>query len=97
MEILLEPTSNKLMIVTNRFTLIVLSALRCSDKENKQVRSVLTETEVHVKMEMEIPRSSKVKFITTCSYSIDEYNDVMKAQIYVIQHFRYSDTQKGLP
>ncbi|GJV09000.1 hypothetical protein Tco_1346656 [Tanacetum coccineum] len=32
-------------------------------------RSVLTDLEVHVKMEMEIPRSSRVKFIATCSYS----------------------------
>ncbi|GJZ60639.1 hypothetical protein Tco_0616455 [Tanacetum coccineum] len=37
MEILPEPTSNKLC-VTNRFTLIVLSSLRRSGKENKQVR-----------------------------------------------------------
>ncbi|GKB76085.1 hypothetical protein Tco_0942980 [Tanacetum coccineum] len=77
-------------MATNRFTLIVLSALRRSDKENKQVRSVLTEPE----MEMKIPHSSNVKFITACSYSIDEYNDMMKAQIYVVQDFRYSDTQK---
>nr|GEU53859.1 hypothetical protein [Tanacetum cinerariifolium] len=55
-------------------------------------RSVLTEPEVHVKME--IPRSIKVKFITACSYSIDKYKDVMKAQKYVIQVFCYSDTQK---
>ncbi|GJW88269.1 hypothetical protein Tco_0163609 [Tanacetum coccineum] len=48
-------------------------------------RSVLTEPKVHVKMEMEIPRSSKVKFIAACSYSIEEYNDMMKAQIYVKQ------------
>ncbi|GJS72531.1 hypothetical protein Tco_0705372 [Tanacetum coccineum] len=37
MEILLEPISNKLLVVTNRFTLIVLSALRRIDKENRQV------------------------------------------------------------
>nr|GEW13552.1 hypothetical protein [Tanacetum cinerariifolium] len=36
-------------------------------------RSVLTEPEVHAKMEIGIPRSSKVKFITACSYSIDKY------------------------
>ncbi|GKA18882.1 hypothetical protein Tco_0698797 [Tanacetum coccineum] len=48
MEILLEPTSNKLM--------------------------------VQVKMEMEIPRSSGVYFITVCSYSTETYNDLMKAQ-----------------
>ncbi|GKB15609.1 hypothetical protein Tco_0849532 [Tanacetum coccineum] len=57
--------------------------------------SILTEPEVHVKMEMEIPRSSKVKFITACSYLIDEYNDMMKAQIYDTQDFRYSDTQRS--
>ncbi|GKB93675.1 hypothetical protein Tco_0979812 [Tanacetum coccineum] len=34
MEILLEPTSNKLLVVTRWFTLIVLSALRSSDNEN---------------------------------------------------------------
>ncbi|GJV26841.1 hypothetical protein Tco_1383289 [Tanacetum coccineum] len=51
MEILLEPTSNKLM--------------------------------VQVKMEMEIPRSSGVNFITTCSYSTDTSKDLMKAQVYV--------------
>ncbi|GKD40452.1 hypothetical protein Tco_1260659 [Tanacetum coccineum] len=71
-----------------------MSALRRSDKENKQVRSVLTEPKVHVKMEMEIPRSSKVKFITACLYSFDKYKDMMKAQIYVIQVFYYFDTQK---
>ncbi|GKA80370.1 hypothetical protein Tco_0786966 [Tanacetum coccineum] len=66
-------------IVTNRFILIVLSALRRSSKENKQVRSVLIKPEVHIKMEMEIPCSNKVKFITTCSYSVNKYKDMMKA------------------
>ncbi|GKA17068.1 hypothetical protein Tco_0696905 [Tanacetum coccineum] len=55
-------------------------------------RSVLTEPEVHVNMGMETPRSSKVKFITACSYSIIKYDDMMKALMYVIQDFRYSDT-----
>ncbi|GJX39384.1 hypothetical protein Tco_0252687 [Tanacetum coccineum] len=66
-------------IVTNRFTLIVLSALRRSDKENMQVRSVLMDLEVQVKMEMEIPRSSGVNFITACSYSTGTSKDIMKA------------------
>ncbi|GJT15878.1 hypothetical protein Tco_0874584 [Tanacetum coccineum] len=35
--------------------------------------SVLTEPEVHVNMEMEIPHSSIIKFITEYSYSIDKY------------------------
>ncbi|GJV38955.1 hypothetical protein Tco_1417395 [Tanacetum coccineum] len=39
MEILLESTSNKLMVVTHWFTLIVLSALRRSDNENMLSRS----------------------------------------------------------
>ncbi|GJS64153.1 hypothetical protein Tco_0678717 [Tanacetum coccineum] len=36
---------------------------------------------VQVKMEMKIPRSSGVYFITACSYSTDTSNDVMKAQV----------------
>ncbi|GJS80631.1 reverse transcriptase domain-containing protein [Tanacetum coccineum] len=42
-------------------------------------RSVLTDLEVQVKMEMEIPHSSGVNFITACSYSIDKSKDVVKA------------------
>ncbi|GKD26579.1 hypothetical protein Tco_1232793, partial [Tanacetum coccineum] len=38
---------------------------------------------VQVKMEMEIPCSSGVYFITACSYSTDTSNDLMKAQVYV--------------
>ncbi|GKA44624.1 retrovirus-related pol polyprotein from transposon TNT 1-94, partial [Tanacetum coccineum] len=34
-----------------------------------------------VKMEMEIPRTSGVNFITACSYSFDTSKDLMKAQI----------------
>ncbi|GJR91256.1 hypothetical protein Tco_0215267 [Tanacetum coccineum] len=81
-------------IVTHIFTLIVLSTLRRSGKENKQVRPVLKDPEVHVKMEMETPRSSRVKFITACSYSVNKDKDMMKAQVHVTQVFRYSDTQK---
>ncbi|GJZ66882.1 hypothetical protein Tco_0630122, partial [Tanacetum coccineum] len=35
-----------------------------------------------VKMEMEIPRSSGVNFITACSYSSNTSNNLMKAQVY---------------
>nr|GEY32575.1 hypothetical protein [Tanacetum cinerariifolium] len=44
----------------------------------------------YIKMEMQIPRSSRVKFIATCSYS--RLNDliIMKAQE-MSQSFRYSD------
>ncbi|GJX54153.1 hypothetical protein Tco_0282522 [Tanacetum coccineum] len=41
------------------------------------------EYKVQVKMEMEIPCSSEVYFITACSYSTDTSNDLMKAQVYV--------------
>ncbi|GJV60561.1 hypothetical protein Tco_1466661 [Tanacetum coccineum] len=44
-------------------------------------RSVLTGSGVQLKMEMEIPRSSGVYFITACSYSTDTSNDLMKAQM----------------
>ncbi|GJZ78427.1 hypothetical protein Tco_0643264 [Tanacetum coccineum] len=46
-------------------------------------KSVLMDSEVQVKMEMEIPRSSRVNFITACSYSTDTSKDIMKAQVYV--------------
>ncbi|GJX63593.1 hypothetical protein Tco_0296493 [Tanacetum coccineum] len=39
--------------------------------------------EVQVKMEMEIPHSSGVYFITACSYSTNTSKDLMKAQVYV--------------
>nr|GEW57191.1 integrase, catalytic region, zinc finger, CCHC-type, peptidase aspartic, catalytic [Tanacetum cinerariifolium] len=41
--------------------------------------SVLTGSEV--KMEMEIPRSSRVYFITACSYSTDASKELMKVQV----------------
>ncbi|GJW17689.1 hypothetical protein Tco_0025125, partial [Tanacetum coccineum] len=93
MEILPEPTLNKLCGRSNAYAenpvKEILLNLNLPDH-----RSVLTESEVHVKMEMEIPHSSRVKFITACSYSIDTYKDMMKAQVHVIQVFCYSDTQK---
>ncbi|GJW21830.1 hypothetical protein Tco_0032452 [Tanacetum coccineum] len=93
MEILPEPTSNKLCGRSDAYAgnpvKEILLNLNLPDH-----RSVLTEPEVHVKMEMEIPRSSKIKFITAYSYSIDKYKDMMKAQVHAIQVFRYSDTQK---
>ncbi|GKA17643.1 hypothetical protein Tco_0697480 [Tanacetum coccineum] len=45
--------------------------------------SVLMDLEDQVKMEMEIPHSSGVNFITACSYSTDTSKDIMKAQVYV--------------
>ncbi|GJV75402.1 hypothetical protein Tco_1506986 [Tanacetum coccineum] len=48
-------------------------------------RSVLTDPEVQVKMEMEIHHSSRVNFITACSYSTDTSKDIMKAQDYALE------------
>ncbi|GJW02469.1 retrovirus-related pol polyprotein from transposon TNT 1-94 [Tanacetum coccineum] len=39
----------------------------------------------HLKMEMEIPCSNKIKFITACSFSNDSFEDIMKAQVFVIK------------
>ncbi|GJX37351.1 hypothetical protein Tco_0250654 [Tanacetum coccineum] len=93
MEILPEPTSNKLCGRSDTYAgnpiKEILLNLNLPDH-----KSVLTEPKGHVKMEMEIPCSSRVKFITACSYSIDKYTDMMKAQVHVTQVFRYSDTQK---
>ncbi|GJW83034.1 hypothetical protein Tco_0156179 [Tanacetum coccineum] len=48
--------------------------------------SFLTETKhEHLKMEMEIPCSNKIKFITACSFSNDSFEDIMKAQVSVIK------------
>ncbi|GJS57880.1 hypothetical protein Tco_0652664 [Tanacetum coccineum] len=41
--------------------------------------------EDHLKMEMEIPYSSIIKFITACSYSNDTFEDIMKAQVSVFK------------
>ncbi|GJR29081.1 hypothetical protein Tco_1105313 [Tanacetum coccineum] len=50
-----------------------------TDKDVERSRS-LQDLEVQVKIEMEIPRSSGVYFITACSYSTNTSNDLMKAQ-----------------
>ncbi|GJX62282.1 hypothetical protein Tco_0295182 [Tanacetum coccineum] len=83
MEILLEPTSNKLMagklgdsdVYTLEDPTLILEILsrRFFLRLNlPDHRSVLTGS--GVKMEMEIPRSSGVYFITACLYSIDTSN-----------------------
>ncbi|GJR63952.1 hypothetical protein Tco_0010017 [Tanacetum coccineum] len=99
MEILLELTSNKLMVSIKRTrklgdsdvhtledpTLIleILSRRFFLRLNLPNHRSVLTGSEVQVKTEMEIPHSSGVHLITACSYSIDTSKDLMKAQVYV--------------
>ncbi|GKB53317.1 retrovirus-related pol polyprotein from transposon TNT 1-94 [Tanacetum coccineum] len=43
-----------------------------------------TLSQVQVKMEMELPRSNGVYFITACLYQTDTSNDLVKAQVYVL-------------
>ncbi|GJW62069.1 hypothetical protein Tco_0111404 [Tanacetum coccineum] len=85
MEILLESTSNKLMVgdsdvhtLEDPTLILEILSRRFFLRLNLPDHS-----SVQVKMEMEIPRSSGVYFITACSYSTDTSNDLMKAQIYV--------------
>ncbi|GKC78954.1 hypothetical protein Tco_1129728 [Tanacetum coccineum] len=52
--------------------------------------------EVLILAKVEVPHFSRVEFIATCSYSINNYKDMMKAQVHVTQDFRYSDTQRIL-
>ncbi|GJV05314.1 retrovirus-related pol polyprotein from transposon TNT 1-94 [Tanacetum coccineum] len=45
-------------------------------------RSILTDLKEYIKMDMEVPGSSRLtRFIATCSYSTDIYKDIMKAQL----------------
>ncbi|GJT08367.1 hypothetical protein Tco_0842829 [Tanacetum coccineum] len=44
-----------------------------------------SDTKEHLKIEMEIPCSKKIKFITACSFSNDSFEDIMKAQVSVIK------------
>ncbi|GJZ52493.1 hypothetical protein Tco_0607008 [Tanacetum coccineum] len=52
---------------------------------NKIFRALTALADEHLKMEMEIPCSNKIKFITACSFSNDSFEDIMKAQISVIK------------
>ncbi|GKA79723.1 hypothetical protein Tco_0786319 [Tanacetum coccineum] len=90
MEILLEPTSNKLMVGklgdSDVYTLedptLILEIL----SRRFFLRLNLPDhRSIQVKIETEIPRSSGVYFTTACSYSTDTSNDVMKAQVYVLK------------
>ncbi|GJY62210.1 hypothetical protein Tco_0462867 [Tanacetum coccineum] len=76
MEILLEPTSNKLMVGSDVYALEdptlmleILSRRFFLRLNLPDHRSVLTDSKVHIKMEMASTCSSRIKFIATCSYS----------------------------
>nr|GEW25134.1 retrovirus-related Pol polyprotein from transposon TNT 1-94 [Tanacetum cinerariifolium] len=81
MEILLEPTSNKLLV--ERFNTTagnhVKEILLKLNLPNH--KSILKDSKVYIKMDMEVPGSSRLtRFIAACSYSTDIYKDIMKAQ-----------------
>ncbi|GJR33078.1 hypothetical protein Tco_1109310 [Tanacetum coccineum] len=69
-----EMTTTDLFRELNDFIILIL---RVEDSKKKGQSS--QDLEVQVKMEMEIPRSSGVNFITACSYSTDTSKDLMKA------------------
>ncbi|GJU00016.1 hypothetical protein Tco_1110354 [Tanacetum coccineum] len=94
MEILLEPTSNKLMVgklgdfkvhtLEDPILILEILSRRFFLRVNlPDHRSVLTEPEVQVKMEMEVPHSSGVYFITASSYSTDTSKELINAKMYV--------------
>ncbi|GJT12533.1 hypothetical protein Tco_0859575 [Tanacetum coccineum] len=77
MEILLELTSNKLMVGDSDVYALedpilvveILSRRFFLRLILPDHRSVFTDSKVHIKMEMASTCSSRVKFIATCSYS----------------------------
>ncbi|GJW63043.1 hypothetical protein Tco_0114927 [Tanacetum coccineum] len=57
-------------------------------------RSILTDLKEYIKMDMEVPGSSRLtRFIATCSYSTDIYKDIMKAQLKNIKKDGYTRFQ----
>ncbi|GKB63993.1 hypothetical protein Tco_0920179 [Tanacetum coccineum] len=71
----------------------ILSFTHCGNKVILRVLRIIlvilpehpSDTKEHLKMEMEIPCSNKIKFITACSFSNDSFEDIMKAQVSVIK------------
>nr|GEY33053.1 hypothetical protein [Tanacetum cinerariifolium] len=76
MEILLKPTSNKLLVAGNPINEILFK-LNLPDH-----KSILTDLKVYIKMDMEVPGFMRLtRFIATCSYSTDVYKEIIKAQL----------------
>ncbi|GKA09848.1 hypothetical protein Tco_0689281 [Tanacetum coccineum] len=75
MEILLEPTSNKLMVE------------RLNTSAGNPVKEILLKLNIpdHRKLkDGGVPDSSCLtRFIATCSYPADKHKDIMKAQVHV--------------
>ncbi|GJX88368.1 putative reverse transcriptase domain-containing protein [Tanacetum coccineum] len=90
MEILPEPTSNKLCGST--------AAKTCQEDSSEfyLIRgSIYTNQRGTVAFPMVAASSQgRVRFIATCSYPTDICKDIMKAQVHVSKDFRYSDTRR---
>ncbi|GJU20761.1 hypothetical protein Tco_1154103 [Tanacetum coccineum] len=105
MEILLEPTSNKLMVVTHWFTLIVLSALRRSDNENMLSTLNTTAGNPVKKILLKLNLSDHRSILTDLKVTLTNPGRMTKPYSsprsiancfmqlkYMFQDFRYSDT-----
>ncbi|GJT84151.1 copia protein [Tanacetum coccineum] len=75
----------KITILTTNTSYPSRKTRRIRACSHKRPRRKQTQYAVHIKleMEMEIPCSSRVKFITACSYSTNTYVEIMKVQVKV--------------
>nr|GEW55546.1 retrovirus-related Pol polyprotein from transposon TNT 1-94 [Tanacetum cinerariifolium] len=73
-------TWNALLVV--EYEILTTDSFRGPNEHSGQSSQDL---KVQVKMEMEIPRSNEVYFITACSYSADTSKELMKVQVYALK------------
>ncbi|GJU67492.1 hypothetical protein Tco_1253751 [Tanacetum coccineum] len=89
MEILLEPTSNKLMVEHAEYDESNTYVLeRFNTSAGNPVKKILLKLNLSdhrlFKMVVEVPDSSWLtRSIATCSYPTDKHKDIMKAQVHV--------------
>ncbi|GKE20780.1 hypothetical protein Tco_1432292 [Tanacetum coccineum] len=95
MEILLEPTSNKLMVEHAEFDESNANVLqRLYTSAGNPIKEILLKLNLpdhwsilmdsKLKMVVKVPVSRLLtRFIATCSYQIDKHKDIMKAQVHV--------------
>ncbi|GJS49813.1 retrovirus-related pol polyprotein from transposon TNT 1-94 [Tanacetum coccineum] len=78
---------NKIPLYCDSQSAIAISckAVHHSHTKHIHTRYHFIKEQEHLKMEMEIPCSNKIKFITACSFSNDSFEDIMKAQVSVIK------------
>ncbi|GJW38854.1 hypothetical protein Tco_0064699, partial [Tanacetum coccineum] len=65
----------------NQCFIVLLSGALFQPHRRRDILSFME----HLKMEMEIPCSNKIKFITACSFSNDTFEDIMKAQVSIFK------------